>query len=632
MVKGRNTTATHNITEDSMDDFVGDEPGSPYTSGTDRKRRRGVIEKRRRDRINCSLADLKRLVPDSNHKPGSAKLEKAEILQLTVEFLQRLHKEGYILSSEARSIELRRIGFKDCLLEVTRLLSTYDGINISSQELSRHLLNHLHQCEKQRDLEKKTYLANIASVANAMYSKMNTSNSSTTSSTTATTTTSTTSQQYQSQSQPYLYTHHQYNINHNNNNNSSNPLKSKYPKYNSRVNEQLEVFDKHSTNLSLTNNSVNPIQSNIHHQNDTYYTSLTCPTSNRHYTPYQSVDCQGNDQQISQKSPYKTDDRYTEQLTNYYLQTTNTFYPNYMYGEQWNKQCPYTTTSYLSASTTTTTVSESNYFNTNFHAFTNFSNPMYSNVNTIHNNNSNIANSQLSTGLGPNESQSTSSPPFRSTPEDSEIGFSPHLKINLSNITTGNDDIDEECNYYNRECTGGGFMTSTTTTATTTATTVSSSNMTDASVKSANQQQQQQPYYDDNHEYFYQKKHNTSMNLTGDYQCSPIKSHHYSMHNSEVYSRQLPNIYNNNQYNYSLYSNFPNDSWNPISKTTDLLQYQANLHHHSHTPPTSILNMNESTNLSTIPLSTMSHSFSSTANTTTTISSISNRMVSELRE
>ncbi|XP_018649396.1 putative transcription factor hey (hesr1) [Schistosoma mansoni] len=70
MVKGRNTT-NNNITEDSMDDFGGDDPGSPYTSGTDRKRRRGVIEKRRRDRINCSLADLKRLVPDSNHKPVS---------------------------------------------------------------------------------------------------------------------------------------------------------------------------------------------------------------------------------------------------------------------------------------------------------------------------------------------------------------------------------------------------------------------------------------------------------------------------------------------------------------------------------------------------------------------------------
>ncbi|CAH8437581.1 unnamed protein product [Schistosoma bovis] len=619
MVKGRNTT-TNNITEDSIDDFGGDDPGSPYTSGTDRKRRRGVIEKRRRDRINCSLADLKRLVPDSNHKPGSAKLEKAEILQLTVEFLQRLHKEGYVLGSEARSIELRRIGFKDCLLEVTRLLSTYDGINISGQELSRHLLNHLHQCEKQRDLETKTYLANIASVANAMYSKVNSSNS------TATTTTNIVGQHHQLQCQSYLHSHQQYNLNHAN---SSNSMKSKYSKNNSRVNEQLELLDKQSTTLPLTNNSVNLLQTNACHQNDAYYTSSTFQNSRNNYTSYHSVDCKMNEEQTSHKSPYKLEDRYSEQLPNYFLQT-NTFYPNYMYNEYWNKCSPYTTSSYLSNSTTTTTVSngngiitcESNYLNTNYHTFSNFSNTTYSTVNT---NNSNIGNSQLSTGLGPNESQSTSSPPFRSTPEESDIGFSPHLKINLSNIV-GNDEVEDDCNYYNRECTGG-FITSTTTT------TVSSSNMTATTMKPIlTKEFYQQSHYDNNHEYAYHRKNDVGMNLSGNYQCSPIKSHPYPMNNNEIHSRHLSNIYNN-QYNHSLYSNSPNNTWNHISKTTDLVQYQANLLHHSHAP-TSVLNMDERTNLSTIPLSTISHSFSSITNTTTTttVCSMNNRIVSELRE
>uniref|UniRef100_A0A0R3W5X0 BHLH domain-containing protein n=1 Tax=Taenia asiatica TaxID=60517 RepID=A0A0R3W5X0_TAEAS len=34
----------------------------------DRKRRRGIIEKRRRDRINFNLSELRRLVPDAAQK------------------------------------------------------------------------------------------------------------------------------------------------------------------------------------------------------------------------------------------------------------------------------------------------------------------------------------------------------------------------------------------------------------------------------------------------------------------------------------------------------------------------------------------------------------------------------------
>lgn len=64
-----------------------------------RKRRRGVIEKKRRDRINTSLCELKRLVPAACEKQGSAKLEKAEILQLTVDHLKMLHAKGQSLLS-----------------------------------------------------------------------------------------------------------------------------------------------------------------------------------------------------------------------------------------------------------------------------------------------------------------------------------------------------------------------------------------------------------------------------------------------------------------------------------------------------------------------------------------------------
>lgn len=59
-----------------------------------RKRRRGMIEKRRRDKINNSLSELRRLVPAAFEKQGSAKLEKAEILQMTVDYLRMLHARG----------------------------------------------------------------------------------------------------------------------------------------------------------------------------------------------------------------------------------------------------------------------------------------------------------------------------------------------------------------------------------------------------------------------------------------------------------------------------------------------------------------------------------------------------------
>lgn len=62
-----------------------------------RKKRRGVIEKKRRDRINSSLSELKRLVPSAYEKQGSSKLEKAEILQLTVDHLKSLHAKGKYL-------------------------------------------------------------------------------------------------------------------------------------------------------------------------------------------------------------------------------------------------------------------------------------------------------------------------------------------------------------------------------------------------------------------------------------------------------------------------------------------------------------------------------------------------------
>lgn len=75
-----------------------------------RKKRRGIIEKRRRDRINTSLTELRRLVPTAYEKQGSAKLEKAEILQLTVDHLKMIHAKGKSIVVIGRTSPLNAYG------------------------------------------------------------------------------------------------------------------------------------------------------------------------------------------------------------------------------------------------------------------------------------------------------------------------------------------------------------------------------------------------------------------------------------------------------------------------------------------------------------------------------------------
>nr|XP_032619246.1 hairy/enhancer-of-split related with YRPW motif protein 1 isoform X2 [Chelonoidis abingdonii] len=117
-----------------------------------RKRRRGIIEKRRRDRINNSLSELRRLVPSAFEKQGSAKLEKAEILQMTVDHLKMLHTaggKGYF-DAHALAMDYRSLGFRECLAEVVRYLSIIEGLD-TSDPLRVRLVSHLNNYASQRE-------------------------------------------------------------------------------------------------------------------------------------------------------------------------------------------------------------------------------------------------------------------------------------------------------------------------------------------------------------------------------------------------------------------------------------------------------------------------------------------------
>lgn len=69
-------------------------PDKPKTASEHRKSSKPIMEKRRRARINESLSQLKTLILDALKKDSSrhSKLEKADILEMTVKHLRNLQR------------------------------------------------------------------------------------------------------------------------------------------------------------------------------------------------------------------------------------------------------------------------------------------------------------------------------------------------------------------------------------------------------------------------------------------------------------------------------------------------------------------------------------------------------------
>ncbi|XP_078713346.1 uncharacterized protein LOC144932775 isoform X2 [Lampetra fluviatilis] len=131
-----------------------------------RKQRRGVIEKRRRDRINNCLSELHHLLQPTaflqqqQQASGAGvttqergKLEKAEILQMTVDHLKELHScgaaaGGYLHDTSLALDFYRSMGFRECLGEVARYLSMTSpasgGDPACEHPLRSRLIAHLH--------------------------------------------------------------------------------------------------------------------------------------------------------------------------------------------------------------------------------------------------------------------------------------------------------------------------------------------------------------------------------------------------------------------------------------------------------------------------------------------------------
>ncbi|XP_058499042.1 hairy-related 9 isoform X2 [Solea solea] len=121
-------------------------PDKPKNASEHRKSSKPIMEKRRRARINESLGQLKTLILDALKKDSSrhSKLEKADILEMTVKHLRNLQRvQMSALSADATVLSKYRAGFNECMNEVTRFLSTSEGVNT---EVRSRLLSHLSSC------------------------------------------------------------------------------------------------------------------------------------------------------------------------------------------------------------------------------------------------------------------------------------------------------------------------------------------------------------------------------------------------------------------------------------------------------------------------------------------------------
>ncbi|KAH8355173.1 hypothetical protein KR093_007569 [Drosophila rubida] len=111
-----------------------------------RKTNKPIMEKRRRARINHCLNELKSLILEAMKKDPArhTKLEKADILEMTVKHLQSVQRQqlNMAIQSDPTVVHKFKTGFVECAEEVNRYVSQMEGIDAGvRQRLSAHLNN-----------------------------------------------------------------------------------------------------------------------------------------------------------------------------------------------------------------------------------------------------------------------------------------------------------------------------------------------------------------------------------------------------------------------------------------------------------------------------------------------------------
>jgi len=113
-----------------------------------------MLERKRRARINRCLDELKELMVSALQAEGEnvSKLEKADILELTVTHLHKLRRQHALtLTPETSYADRFRAGFTQCAAEVSTYLATVPSAGSVDPSSTAKLLQHLGTCIRTLD-------------------------------------------------------------------------------------------------------------------------------------------------------------------------------------------------------------------------------------------------------------------------------------------------------------------------------------------------------------------------------------------------------------------------------------------------------------------------------------------------
>ncbi|XP_007906822.2 transcription factor HES-5 [Callorhinchus milii] len=100
-----------------------------------------VIEKKRRDRINHSIEQLKTLLGrEFQNQEPNMKLEKADILEMTVNFLKLHNQRLFTVTYTTSLTQNYNEGYSRCLQEIQQFSFAQESKN----DIQRKLVTHLH--------------------------------------------------------------------------------------------------------------------------------------------------------------------------------------------------------------------------------------------------------------------------------------------------------------------------------------------------------------------------------------------------------------------------------------------------------------------------------------------------------
>uniref|UniRef100_UPI00398E61AD transcription factor HES-5-like n=1 Tax=Pristiophorus japonicus TaxID=55135 RepID=UPI00398E61AD len=103
-----------------------------------------IIEKKRRDRINSSIGQLKALLGEEfqNQEPNM-KMEKADILEMTVNYL-KLHSQRMFTVTYSKTLTQNfKEGYSRCLQEIQHFTFAPE----SKTDVQHKLVSHLHRAQ-----------------------------------------------------------------------------------------------------------------------------------------------------------------------------------------------------------------------------------------------------------------------------------------------------------------------------------------------------------------------------------------------------------------------------------------------------------------------------------------------------